>query len=162
MKKFKIYTDGSHLKHTTGRLGIGGILLDERGVVDSFSMEISIEYLKKTYGTSDVSNPTCEMLATLFALRNFKKYFGSRDQICMKADYNGVQNFILGNWKIKAPYIQKIKDEIDKEIDSQNLRGRIYFEWVKGHQKKSVLDPDAYWNNQVDLLAKGQEDTGDE
>lgn len=156
MRKLTIYTDGSHLKHTSGRLGIGGVLIENNQKIEEFSEEISIGYMKEKFGTSDVSNPTCEMLATLWALRKFKDKIEKNDEIHMKADYIGVQSFILGKWKIKAPYIQKIKDEIDQELDSQNLRGRIYFEWVKGHQNKSILNPDAIWNSYVDLLAKGQ------
>lgn len=156
MRTLTIYTDGSHLKHTTGRLGIGGILVEDGREVDSFSIEISIDYLKKNYETSDVSNPTCEMLAILVALRKFKDHFKKGDEIHMKEDYQGCQEWLEGRWKINAPYIRKIKDEIDSEISKQGLRGHIHFEWVKGHQRKSVLDPDAIWNNRVDLLAKGE------
>ena len=159
MKKYIIYTDGSHLKRTTGRLGIGGIITEGAfKKIDSFSEELSVDYLRKNYGTSDVSNPTCEMLAALESIKIFSKYIKPGDEVVIKSDYSGVQNFILGKWKIKAPYIQKIKNEIDKELDSRGIRNQVDFEWVKGHQNKSVLDPDAFWNNQVDLLAKGQED----
>ena len=157
MRTLVIYTDGSHLKHTTGRLGIGGILVENGKAIDKFSIEVPTDYLRKNYETSDVSNPTCEMLATLLALRIFGPKFKKGDEIYMKADYNGVQSFISGAWKIKAPYIKKIKEEIDSEISKQGLSGRIHFEWVKGHQKKSVLDPDAIWNGRVDLLAKGED-----
>lgn len=158
MKKV-IYTDGSHLKHTSGRLGIGGILTeDSKKEIDSFSIEVSTQDLKTEFGTSDVSNPTCEMLAVLVALKKFKGQIKKTDEVVMKADYTGVKNFIMGTWKIKAPYIAKIKEAIDNEIKSQGLQGRISFEWVKGHQNRSVLDPDAIWNNRVDLLAKGESD----
>ena len=157
MRTLVIYTDGSHLKHTTGRLGIGGILVESGKAIDKFSIEVSTDYLKRNYETSDVSNPTCEMLATLIALRTFGPKFKKGDEIRMKADYLGVKNWNEGSWKIKAPYIQKIKDEIDSEISKQGLSGRIHFEWVKGHPKKSVLDPDAIWNGRVDLLAKGED-----
>ena len=156
MKKV-IYTDGSHLKHTTGRLGIGGILTeDSKKEIDSFSVEVSTDYLKENFGTSDVSNPTCEMLAVLIALRNFRKQIKKGDEVILKADYLGVREWNLGKWKIKAPYIAKIKAAIDAEIKAQGLQGRVSFEWVKGHQSRSVLDPDAIWNNRVDLLAKGE------
>ena len=65
---------------------------------------------------------------------------------------------MTGAYRTKEPYIARIKQEIDKEITRQHLENRISYEWVKGHQNKSVLDPDAFWNNQVDLLAKGQTD----
>ena len=159
MKIVNIYTDGSHLKHTTGRLGIGGILVEPPYTeVDSFSQEVSVDYLKRNYGTSDVSNPTCEMLAALFALKEFRKTIKKFDEIHIKADYEGVRSWNMGLWKTKAPYIAKIKKEIDEEIKRQGIQDKIRFDWVKGHQNKSVLDPDAFWNNKVDLLAKGIED----
>lgn len=158
MKKV-IYTDGSHLKHTSGRLGIGGILTENsKKEIDSFSIEVSTQDLKTEFGTSDVSNPTCEMLAVLVALKNFKNQIKKGDEVVLKADYLGVKSWCEGTWKIKAPYIAKIKEAIDNEIKSQGLQGRISFEWVKGHQNRSVLDPDAIWNNRVDLLAKGESD----
>ena len=157
MRTLNIYTDGSHLKHTSGRLGIGGILVEDGKAVDKFSIEVPIDYLKRNYSTSDVSNPTCEMLATLFALRKFGWQFKKGDEIYMKADYKGVQEWLKGNWTTKAPYIKKIKEEIEAEINDLGLNGRIHFEWVKGHQNKSVLDPDAIWNNRVDLLSKGED-----
>lgn len=149
-----IYTDGSHLKHTTGRLGIGGIMVDSSGkVVDKFSEEIDVKWLMNTYGTSDVSNPTCEMLAVLVALRKFKLSPG--DEVIMKQDYLGCMNFIEGTWKAKKPYIKAIRDDILKEIESIGLRGRISFEWVKGHQTGPSLSKDAIFNGMVDKLAKG-------
>ena len=157
-KNFIIYTDGSHLKHTSGRLGIGGVLIDPitNKKIAAFSKEISVDYMIKNYGTSDVSNPTCEMLANLWALREFASEIGPEDEICMKADYIGVQAWNTKVWKINKPYIQKIKEDTDAEIKRQRLLGRIKYDWVKGHQKKSVMTKDAYWNNYVDKLAKGE------
>lgn len=157
MSKYIIYTDGSHLKHTTGRLGIGGILVDESTgkVVDKFSEELGVDFLVNNYGTSDVSNPTCEMLATLMALRKFKDYLKSIDSIVMKADYQGCQMWTTGKWKCKAPYIKAINTEILDEIKNQNLN--VSFEWVKGHQTGPVLSRDAVFNGMVDKLAKGED-----
>lgn len=157
MKKLTIYTDGSHLKHTSGRLGIGGVLIDEYGnKLDEFSEELSIDYLKRNFGTSDVSNPTCEMLANLFALRIFKDKIKGCSELVMKADYMGVQKFNTGEWKTREPYIKTIKELTDKEVQNQRLQFRIKYEWVKGHQKRSVLSEDAKWNDYVDKLAKGE------
>ena len=155
-KKLIIYTDGSHLKHTSGRLGIGGVLLDEaENILGEFSEELSIDWLRTNYGTSDVSNPTCEMLATLIALKKFGDQLKDCNEVVMKADYEGVQKFNMGLWKTKAPYIKKIKEETEKEIRKLDLTGKIKFEWVKGHQKKSILSSDRIWNDYVDKLAKG-------
>lgn len=161
MKKLLIYTDGSHLKHTTGRLGIGGVLVDARTntMLSKFSEEIDLEYLKTHYGTTDVSNPTCEMLANLWALRQFRDWLtGGDTEVCMKADFIGVQNFNTGVWRTKAPYIKTIKEETQKEVLAQGLKDRIHYEWVKGHQTKAAImaDKDAYWNAVVDGLSKGE------
>lgn len=156
MSTYNIYTDGSHLKHTSNRLGIGGILVDEKkkNIIDFFSIELKPSELLSMYNTADVSNPTCELLASLTAIKQFKNYFKPEDNIILYADYNGVKNFCENKWRCKEPYIKKIKEEIDKEIQEQGLKGKIKFEWVRGHQKG--MTPDVYWNNYVDLLAKGQ------
>lgn len=156
MKRLTIYTDGSHLKHTSGRLGIGGVLLDDfDNILSEFSEELSIEWLRERYGTSDVSNPTCEMLANLYALVKFRDLIKGCSSLTMKADYEGVQKWNTGIWKARLPYIKAIKDQTTEEIERQGLKGKIHFEWVKGHQKKSILSRDSRWNDYVDKLAKG-------
>ena len=126
MSKLKIYTDGSHLKHTTGRLGVGGIIVKDDKIIDEFSKEVSTDYLKLSYGTSDVSNPTCEMLAALHALYYFKNDINAHDTIELYADYQGVSSWLNGTWKINKPYIQKIKDDINDANEDQNMDNYIY------------------------------------
>ena len=153
-KILKIYTDGSHFKHNGGRLGIGGIIVDEDKIINEFSTEITKEYLDLYYKTQDCSNPTMEMLAVLHALYNFKKNIGIDNRIEVYADYQGVESWMNKKWKINKPYIAKIKDDIDSEINNQSLRGRIHFNWIRGHQKD--ISDNTKWNNYVDLLAKGE------
>ena len=158
MDRLDIYIDGSHLdKQHNGRLGVGGILVGsgKKRVIDSFSEELTQEYMGHEFGAIKCSNPSAELTALLKALQYFKKYLRGASEIVVHADYVGVKEWMEGAWKIKEPYIARIKQEIDKEITKQGLGSRIRYEWVKGHQNKSVLDPDAFWNNQVDLLAKG-------
>jgi ribonuclease HI len=152
-----IYSDGSDFKHKSGRLGIGALIIKEgtTQILDSFGTEISREYVKLFYGTDQCSNPTMEMLAALEALKRFKKFITSPlDQVIVKADYEGVTKWNKGEWKIKAPYIQKIRDNIKEAI--KELGCKVDFQWVKGHQSLSIKDGDAYWNNLVDKLAKGE------
>ena len=149
MKTIDIYTDGSHLKHTSGRLGIGGVIVENEKIISEFSQEINPEYLKFMYGTSDCSNPTAEMLAILMALKKFSKYLKNYQKIVFHADYLGVKNWMEGTWKVKAPYIQSIKNDILEEIKIQGLTNKISFEWVKGHSGQK-------WNEYVDKLAKGE------
>ena len=151
--RIDIYTDGSHLdKQNNGRLGCGGVMIIEGKKIDEFSMELKPEWLKSFLGIDKVSNPSAELLGVLMALRNFK--LDPRADIYIHADYIGVKQWMEGAWKIKEPYIKIIKDEIDSEIKAKKIKP--HFLWVKGHQNKSVLDPDARWNNYVDLLAKGE------
>lgn len=149
MKIIDVYTDGSHLKHTTGRLGIGGVMVKDEKVVSEFSQPVNPEYLKFMYGTSDCSNPTAEMLAVLMALQKFGKDLKRYDKVVFHADYLGVKNWMEGTWKVKAPYIQAIKDDIGDEIKKYGLTGKVSFEWVKGHNGQ-------VWNEYVDKLAKGE------
>lgn len=161
MKTYHIYTDGSHFKNGgSGRLGIGGVLIDPnknlpRGEkLNSFSMEINKDYLSVHYGTEDCSNPTMEMMAVLVALEEFKDTFKAGDKIKLMADYEGVKYWLEGKWQAKKDYIRKLKEEILSEIKSQNLD--IEFVWVKGHQRKTgEVSNEAYWNSEVDKLAKG-------
>ena len=160
-KILEIYTDGSHLdKLRGGRLGCGGVLVNPQGpgmgtLINSYSLELTPERLKDEIGTSEVSNPTAEMLGALEALRKFKEDLKGAIEVTIYADYNGVKYFNEGKWKCKEVYIAKIKDLISQEIQNQGLKGRVKFEWVKGHQSKSIMSREAYWNRVVDGLAKG-------
>ena len=163
MRKILIYTDGSHLNKQSGhgRLGCGGVMVEDSGegfgkLIDKFSKELLPAELERDYGSSEVSNPTAEMIGALEALRNFN--IPPDAEVIMYADYQGVQAFNQGTWKCKEPYIKKIKEETDKVIKEKHLEGRLKWAWVKGHQTKAVIktNRDAYWNDQVDSLAKGQ------
>lgn len=164
MKQYDIYIDGSHLdKQNNGRLGIGGVIVDLSGPgmgrkIDEFSMELNPEYMNITFGATKCSNPSAELTALLFALYNFKKLIKQADLIVVHADYIGVKSWMEGAWKIKEPYIVRIKNDIDSEIIKQGLTGKILYSWVRGHQSASAVktNPDAYWNNYVDRLAKGE------
>ena len=160
MKNYIIYTDGSHFKGKgSGRLGIGGVLVDPEGVgiygkeVGSFSEEITQEWIKLTYGTSDCSNPTMEIYAILVALQTFLSKIKGAKIVC-KADYLGVSKWLCGEWKINKPYIRQIHTEILSLVRKNNLD--ITFEWVKGHQTKGTNTSDSHWNDIVDKLSKGE------
>jgi ribonuclease HI len=150
----EIFTDGSHFK-TTGRLGCGGVMLISGNLVDEFSLELTPKYLKEIIKTSDVSNPTTEMMGVLQALRKFNIPKNAKEVI-VYTDYEGVGKWLKNEWKINKPYIKILYSLINKEIESKKLKGIIDFRWVKGHQPKSIMDPKAKWNNYVDKLAKGE------
>lgn len=155
--KVDIYTDGSHLdKQHGGRLGCGGVMIDaDEKILAEFSQELSPDYMKITFGADTCSNPTAEMVGILMALFRFEKELKGKSEIIIHSDYMGCQEWMAGRWKIKEPYIQRIKDDIDSEIARQGLKGKIKFVWVKGHQRGDSKD--ARWNNYVDERAKGNE-----
>ena len=149
-----IYTDGSHFKQR-GRLGCGGVILVDGKLIDEFSLELTPAYLREIIHTSDVSNPTTEMMGVLQALRRFN-IPKEATEVNVYTDYEGVGYWLSGKWKINKPYIKILHDLIHKEVKKKGLNGKINFLWVKGHQSKSVMDPKAKWNNYVDKLAKGE------
>ena len=162
MKKFDIFTDGSHLdKQHNGRLGVGAVLVDrDSGTpISEYSTELSKQYMEVKFGAKECSNPTAEMVAVLHALLHFKKELQGASEVTVYADFIGVKEWLEGNWKINEPYIRKIRDEIEGEIKKQGISGKIKFSWVKGHQTKKQARVDPYqakWNDYVDKLAKGE------
>lgn len=150
MNRFKLYTDGSHFKSSSinGRLGIGGVLINESGeIVDYLSKEVDRYEINEIYNTSDVSNPTMEMYAVLLSLRKFSKRFQFNDYIEIFADYLGVISWMNNEWRINKPYIRMIKSDIELEIKNQKLE--VKFIKVKGHSNE-------YFNDLADKLAKGE------
>lgn len=164
MKQLDIYTDGSHLKLGSGRLGIGGVLVDLTQQsplgkkLGEFGVELNPTELKQKFGpgAENCSNPTAELTAVLVSLRNFLDQIKTADLIYVHADYIGVREWMMGNWRTKEPYIAKLKEIIEDFIHAEGLDGKVKYAWVKGHQANSMTNPDIYWNNYVDLLAKGE------
>lgn len=157
-KQYDVYTDGSDFKRTSRRLGIGGVLVDgsiglHGKQIDEFSFELDRKNLLKFFGTDQCSNPFAEMVAVYVAIKQFSKYFKKGDTVVFHEDFIGCKEWIKGTWKTKEPYIKKITEEIRELL--QKIDCDIEFEWVKGHQSKSVLSKDAYWNDKADKLAKG-------
>lgn len=155
---YTIYTDGSDLKHTTHRMGVGGILVDtaQGKILDQFSEEIPLKYLKLRYGTTDCSNPTAEMIAVRRALEIWSRKFKPGDHIDMYQDYLGVSEWLQGTWKAKKSYIKDLTDEIHEAI--RKLRIHIDWHWVKAHQARRGASQEAIYNDLVDRLAKGKGD----
>lgn len=170
MKALHIYTDGSHLNKQNkrlSRLGCGGVLVDPNGGgkfgrnLNEFSERLDPLYMKQYYGTDDCSNPTAEMMGVLIALDRFKDSLidPSVDNIKIFADYEGVKYWMTEVWTAKKPYIRRIKDEINTILQEYGISEKVEFEWVKGHQSVMMVfnDMDAYWNDYVDHLAKGEQ-----
>ena len=158
MSQYFVFTDGSDFKKTTRRLGIGGILINPSGgsygtKIGEFSEELDRNDILRDYGTDQCSNPFAEMVATYRALQKFSSVFKPGDRIIFYADYEGVQKWLTGKWRASLPYIIQIKNEILNILKSSPWK--VEFKWVKGHQSKSVMSMESYWNSEVDKLAKG-------
>lgn len=156
MKQLDIYTDGSHLKHGSGRLGIGGVLVDltQQKPLGKKLGEFGVELKPAELGIQTCSNPTAELTAVLVSLRYFLDLLKTADIIYVHADYIGVREWMTGKWKTKESYITQLKEDIEELIQKENLN--VKYAWVKGHQKDNGTNPDIYWNNYVDLLAKDE------
>lgn len=155
---YVIYTDGSDLKHTTHRMGIGGVLVDPRQdkIIESFSEELPLKYLKFKYGTSDCSNPTAEMIAVRRSLELWSRKFKAGDHIDMYQDYMGVSEWLQGNWEAKKPYIKTLVTEIHELLRKSQIQ--VDWHWVKAHQGRNATSREAAYNEIVDKLAKGEND----
>lgn len=149
MRKFTLYTDGSHFKSRigTGRLGIGSVLTINNNVIETLSMEVDKYMISELYNTSDFSNPTMEMYAVLISLRKFSSNFEFNDEVDIYCDYMGVIEWMNDRWRINKSYIKRIKDDILNEIKSQKLKVNFYH--IKGHNGN-------YYNDMADKLAKGE------
>lgn len=160
-RRIDVYIDGSHLNKQNpkdSRLGCGGVMVDRTGpgmgtVIDSFSLQLLPIYMKMSFGADSPSNPSAELVAVLQALIHFKPHLKAYSKIVFHADYIGVREWMMGKWKVKEPYIIRIKDAILQEISRQGLRDKVEFEWVRGHQSSTT--PDAFWNSEADKLARG-------
>ena len=93
------------------------------------------------------------MVAVHRALIYFSSVFKPGDHIVFREDYEGCEKWLSGEWRAKLPYIIQIRDEIQSILSKAPWT--VEFKWIKGHQPKSILSPEAYWNGKVDKLAKG-------
>ena len=106
MSILHIYTDGSHLdKLNNGRLGCGGVLVSGGKAIDTFSVELTSDFMKEKFGADQCSNPSAELVAVYFSLLAFESQLKKADSVIFYADYIGVGNWMTGSWKIKEPYM---------------------------------------------------------
>jgi len=128
-----ISTDGSHRKKSNV-VGIGGFC-QYKGSNYAFSMNYTQEELCKILGVyfMEVSNPTAEYYANLFALENLR---GLRDKcIIIECDFNGCASWFNEKWQRKNEGIIKIHNRI-KLLQNEFLKEyntEVSIKWVKGH-----------------------------
>jgi len=137
MKSCKIYTDGSHIKKSN-YIGYGACFENPENRIYIISGKFSIKTFELRYHQK-VSNPTAEMIAVLMAIKSLlglKNHF-----ITIYSDYNGVQKWINGEWKITKPYIQDITNEIHRlmKIHKKN-NVNFDYKWIKGHSNDKMND----------------------
>ena len=159
-KTLSVYTDGSHFKNGgSGRKGFGVYFepIESQNILKNISIEINEAFMAKEFNLTKqecevISNPTMEIAACSYALKSLsenKDKIEEVKEIIMYADYEGVQKWLSGEWKITKSYIKKIVDKIkayQKDISERGIE--VKYIWLKGHNGN-------YGNEMADKLAKG-------
>lgn len=159
-KTLEIYTDGSHFKNGgSGRKGFGAYFVPikngEGGFIPkNISIEIDQKFMKSEFGVTEteISNPTMEIAACCYSLKSMVENLDKLQDIKLiksYADYEGVQFWLNGSWRITKPYIRKIVDLIRVYEETLKKVGiNIEYIHVDGHSG-------IYGNEMADKLAKG-------
>ncbi len=139
-----IYTDGSDIKGT-GKIGTG-VYIEYDGKEVRKSNIHDVDSFKSKYNIkTGVSNPTMEIAALVEALEEFKD---RGEHLVIHSDYQGVQKWISGEWKVKQPYIEDFVNQA-KDLIAQIEKngGSVQLKWVRGHSGVKG-------NEMVDAVAK--------
>ena len=138
MKKITIYTDGGS-RGNPGPAGAGIVFCNEEGKI----------FKKYSYYLGDkLTNNEAEYLAVIFALKNFKKFFGVKiakvSTVCLKSDSQLIVKQMKGEYKVKNPEIQKLFLEVwNLRTDFQDVK----FKFIKREKNKEA---DAMVNEALD------------
>ena len=134
-KKISIYTDGS----CKGNPGPGGwaaiIFVDDQNSPTA----------KLAGGEPQTTNNRMEMLAVIESLKYILKNSFHESEINLFSDSNLIIQTINSGWKRKANL------DLWKELDENNEKLNVKFNWVKGHAKNK-------WNNECDKIAQREAD----
>ena len=141
MKKIIIYTDGGS-RGNPGPAGAGIVFCNEEDKV----------FKKYSYYLGDhLTNNEAEYLAVIFALKDFKKFFGVKiakiSDVCLKADSQLLVKQMNGEYKVQNPEIQKLFLEVwNLKTDFQNVK----FKFIRRekNQEADTLVNEALDNNQ--------------
>ena len=136
--KLEIYTDGSYAKETNSGAASYVILLDGQ-LIHQYAIALP-----------GFSSPASELSAVILALSTIKEPI---EELKLYCDCTFVLGCGFGNFqRKKLPKLWKLFDKVLSKVKQQvPVIEAIH---VKGHQKKSVISDQAFWNNYVDVLAK--------
>ena len=151
----KIYTDGSHFKHSVeGYIGYGAYC-EHLNTIYKMSGKCDNECLKTYQIPPDtkISNPTAEFIAFAEVLRHLSRSSSPSNDFNGKKlifiiDYEGVKKWMNGEWKTKQPYIRSIKAYCDRLIAINGFV--IDIQDVDSHSNN-------YGNDMADALAKDRD-----
>ena len=106
MKKIVIYTDGGS-RGNPGPAGAGIVFCNEQNKI----------FKKYSYYLGDkLTNNEAEYSAVILALKNFKKFFGTKiakiSTVSLKSDSQLLVRQMRGDYKVKNPNIQKLFLEV--------------------------------------------------
>ncbi len=144
VKHLDIYTDGSHLKHTTDYIGYGAFCKYEQNEYN-LSGTVTKDLFEKYNFNGKISNPTAEFIAfhqVLLRLNTVKCKVIATFYI----DYIGVSKWMTGQWKTKQQNIRGIKNRCDALKNKHDIK----YKHVSGHS--GVLG-----NDIADKMAKCSE-----
>ncbi len=138
MKKITIYTDGGS-RGNPGPAGAGIVFRNEQN-------KIFKKY--SCYLGDNFTNNEAEYLAVILALKNFKKFFGTKiakvSTICLKVDSQLLVKQMKGKYKVKSPEIQKLFLEVwNLKTEFQDIK----FKFIKREKNKEA---DALVNEALD------------
>ena len=142
MKKITIYTDGGS-RGNPGPAGAGIVFCNEEGKI----------FKKYSHYLGDkLTNNESEYLAVIFALKNFKKFFGTKiaktSTVYLKSDSQLIVKQMKGEYKVKDPEIQKLFLEVwNLKTDFQDVK----FKFIKREKNQEA---DALANEAMDNQKK--------
>jgi len=152
-KIVEIFTDGSH-QRKSDYLGIGAWCRYQSADYE-LSARVTREVLR-SYGIADdtnPSNPTAEFIAFANILERLVpiRFTGV---VRFYIDYNGVERWMLGQQKAKAPHIVKIRDHCLRLL--KDVTFRVEYVHVKAHsgvQGNEHADKLAGNKNEIDTFS---------
>ncbi len=152
MRTIEIYTDGSHFKGSD-RVGSGICFThpDSKNIIYTHSAKLNVAKFRDLYSGVTVSNPTAELMAAVKVMELLNGI--TNHKLIIYSDYNGVQNWLKGNWKASKPYIKDITEKGKQRMLRLKADGNIIeLRWLKGHSGDKM-------NDMADDLAKKMDNT---
>lgn len=122
----KVFIDGSCRENGSknARCGVGLVARKDNKIIFSIGRPVKA-----------ITNNEAEYLALIHALKELKPY--RKEQIIIYSDSNLVVNQVNGNWQIKRPELQRLKDTVKSIINSSKFI-QVDLKWVPREMNKEA------------------------